>query len=111
MKAFRTYKAAKEAAKGLPVLEIESGSEKLFIAFDNAADPLAVSEARVTLVNTEGFYCGNVNLRHLDRLGDADHARPGPVPATERCFSYHDLGEPEPRPMMVQISKNVWRKA
>ncbi len=111
MKAFRTYKAAKEAAKGLPILMVGAGKNALYVAFDHEQDPLGVSLNEVTLINDEGAYCGHVSMRHLDRLGNANYARAGAVPATERCFTPHDLGEPEPRPKMIRISPNVVVKA
>ena len=112
MKAFRTYKGAREASPSLPILEIECAGEHLFIAFPHS-DVLSVSEARLLLIRADehGSYCATISLRHLDRLGDGDIARAGPGPATKRCFTPHDLGEPEPRPKMIRISPNVVVKA
>lgn len=67
MKAFKSYNRAKKAANGQPVLRVGD----LFIV-GATRENSAVEE--ICLINVNGAITGSVTFRHLDRLGNANHA-------------------------------------
>ena len=67
MKVFKRYNTARKAAGDSPILRIGNVKTPLYIPTD---DPLL----EVSIIAPDGTITGNVTLRHLDRLGNANHA-------------------------------------
>jgi hypothetical protein len=72
MKTYRRYSDAKKAANGAPILEIIEDNAKLFVVFSEGANP---KTTMISLIREDGMYTGCVTARHLDRLGNANHAQ------------------------------------
>jgi hypothetical protein len=65
-KVFKTYDGAKKASSGLPILRVGN----LYIIGMKSLD-------EVTLIDSKGTHCGNVTMKHLNRLGNANWATSG----------------------------------
>lgn len=72
MKAYKRYSAARKAANGEPIVAIGD----LYVVGITKADGYLTE---IKLIDGGGRICGNVTARHLDRLGNANHAKPGDV--------------------------------
>lgn len=85
MKTFKTYRAALEASLGMPILRVtdcvDGKMQNLFIVPEGKHSGL--TEIAVIDTMTDKI-AGNVGMKHLARLGNANHATPSPHWA-ERC--------------------------
>jgi hypothetical protein len=69
MKTFKTPRAAREAASGKPYLRIGFGKATIYVV---GLDDLGLDE--VALIAAGGMITGHITTRHLDRLGNGNHA-------------------------------------
>ena len=67
MKAFKRFSAAKAAALGNPILRIGD----LFLVGISTVDKYGVS---IDLIDAKGTITGSITARHLDRIGNGNHA-------------------------------------
>lgn len=67
LKVFKRYSTAKEHAAGRPIVRVGSGSSSIYIVGMHEIDEVAIIAA-------DGSITGNVTMKHLDRLGNANHA-------------------------------------
>jgi hypothetical protein len=83
MKTYKRYPDAEKAANGAPILAIEDLDDgKIYIVFSANTNP---KTTMISLIREDGLHTGCVTLRHLDRLGNANHAQPE---NTRRGMSY-----------------------
>jgi len=68
-KVFKRASAARQAAGNAPYLRVGMGSKTLYVV---GLDNLGLDE--VAIVAPGGTITGHVTMRHLDRLGNANHA-------------------------------------
>lgn len=74
MKVVRKYSSAARLAGGRPILQITGpGGGRMFVVFDSKRSLDALAQTEVALLRS-GNYCGNVSLKDLNRLGNANHA-------------------------------------
>ena len=71
MKVFKTLKSAMNAAAGHPVVRV-GGSKKIYIVVED--DLVGIGLCEVEVISSSGVITGQVSLRHLDRLGNANRA-------------------------------------
>jgi hypothetical protein len=55
-----------------PVIRVCIGRQQVYITGFTSVDQVASAE--VSLISAEGGITGHVSMRHLDRLGNANHA-------------------------------------
>jgi len=67
MKAFKRFSAAKQAANGQPIIRI-GDTYLVGVTIDGGY------MTEISLIAPDGHISGNVTVRHLDRLGNANHA-------------------------------------
>lgn len=67
MKTYKRYSAAKKAANGEPIIRVGN----LFLVGVTVADAYGVS---IDLLNGKGQITGSITARHLDRIGNGNHA-------------------------------------
>lgn len=91
MKVYKRYKAALIAANGTPILRVHG--------FGKARGTLYIVGAgheftSLDLINGFGQLKGSISMMHLERLGNANHAKPGEVaPFSGRpCFACRACG-------------------
>ena len=63
----KRYSAAVKLAQGAPIVRLGMGKDALYIVGMHALD-------EVSVIDSEGTIAGNVTLRHLQRLGNANWA-------------------------------------
>jgi hypothetical protein len=71
MKTFKRYSAAKKAANGEPILRVGRGLYIVGITKDEGY------LTEIALISGDGSITASVTARHLDRLGNANHAVAG----------------------------------
>lgn len=67
MQTFKRFSTAKKAAKGQPILVVGD----IFIVGVTKEEGFLTE---ISILNGEGSVTGTVTARHLDRLGNANHA-------------------------------------
>ncbi len=72
-KAFKKLSTAREFAKGGPVVRFGD----LYLATD-ATDQVLVALTSINIIVPNGNVSATVTLRHLERLGNANHAEANP---------------------------------
>jgi len=74
LQAFKTYSGARKIAGDGPVIRVGN----LFLAAE-VSDPVGLGLTSVDLIGPKGQITGSVTMRHLERLGNANHAvaKPG----------------------------------
>lgn len=68
LKVYRRFSTARKVAKGEPILRI---GHQLYVVGITKADGFLTE---IDLINGDGSVTGSVTARHLDRLGNANHA-------------------------------------
>lgn len=92
VKAYKKYSSAKKAAKGLPVVRI--GGLYLVVTSE---DIMFFGLASVEIIEPSGRIGGQVTLRHLDRLQNANYAVPRDSEKTNsRIFFKHEEKKDDP---------------
>lgn len=88
MKTFRKFSTAKAAADGQPIIRISNGGDHLYVVMDGD-DNIGVRLTEVGVISPTGYITGHVSLGHLDRLGNANHAKTD-NPSTAKNASFPD---------------------
>lgn len=79
MKAYKSFRTARRKSNGKPFIGIDGFGDKdrkpLFIVLDDES-LAALAHCSITLYTSLGMNKGSITLKHLNRLGNANHAEP-----------------------------------
>lgn len=90
MKTYKHYSKAAENSNGLPIIRIASGGEQLYIVL--SGDTVNAELSQIELIANGGGIAGQVGLRNLNRLGNANYAEPNP-----KCIMHYNAFPDEDR--------------
>ena len=86
IKAYKRYGIAKENSNGQPILRVGTGAGTLYITGLDSIDEICI------LANDgKGSITGNITMKHLDRLGNGNHATAKDGKNYSHGRAYHEV--------------------
>ena len=101
MKTFKRLSVALREAAGRPILEIRQGVSSIFVIFD---DDLG-HRTEISLFKKRNGIVGTVTVRHLNRLGNANHAVADPKWTMPRVYGTDKPSATPRRPKCAPIRR------